>query len=387
MSLRIGIVAAEPSGDLLGSGLMAAIRAQVPDVRFEGIGGDLMTAQGLDSRVPMEKLSVMGLVEVLRHLPELLGIRRELAAHWRAQPPDLFIGVDAPDFNLGLEQKLKAAGVPTVHYVCPTVWAWRPKRVNMLRRAADLVLSIFPFEKDFLESHRVESRYVGHPLAHDMPLEPDRAAAREALGLPAGGLLLAVLPGSRRSEIGTLTRPFLQAALRVKATHPDMQVVVPLVNARSQAFFESQLAEHAPKLPVTTVLGNSRQVLAAADIVLTASGTATLEGLLSKRPMVVGYKVHWLTYLIARLFRLIKVDHIAMANLLVNERLAPELVQGDCEPESLAEALSGLLDDPQRMAAIGQRYQDIHRSLIRDTNTEAAAAVLALLGAREHAGR
>jgi lipid-A-disaccharide synthase len=327
----------------------------------------------------MEKLSVMGLVEVLKHLPELLGIRRDLARLWLANPPDIFIGVDAPDFNLGLEQRLKAAGVPTVHYVCPTVWAWRPKRVKTLRRAADLVLSIFPFEQGFLREHQVRSRYVGHPLAHEMPLDPDREAARQALGLDPARPVLAILPGSRRSEICALTRPFLQAAARLQADRPGLQLVVPLVSERSRTFFEEQRALHAAGLAVTTVLGQSRSVLAAADLVLTASGTATLEGLLSKRPMVVGYKLHWLTYAIARLLRLIKVDHIAMANLLAGERLAPELVQSDCEAGPLARELAALLDDPRRMAAIADRYRQIHQSLIRDTNSEAAEAVLAML--------
>jgi len=379
MTLRIGIVAAEPSGDLLGEGLMRAIRKRLPEVQFEGIGGERMIAQGLASRVPMEKLSVMGLVEVLKHLPELLGIRRDLARLWLANPPDLFIGIDAPDFNLGLEQCLKAAGIPTVHYVCPTVWAWRPKRVKTLRRAADLVLSIFPFEQDFLREHQVRSRYVGHPLAHEMPLDPDRDAARQALGLDLARPVLAILPGSRRSEICALTRPFLQAAARLQADRPELQLVVPLVSERSRGFFEEQRRLHAPGLVVSTVLGQSRNVLAAADLMLTASGTATLEGLLSKRPMVVGYKLHWLSYAIARLLRLIKVDHIAMANLLAGERLAPELVQGDCEAGPLSRELNALLDDPQRMAAIAARYRQIHHSLIRDTNSEAAEAVLALL--------
>lgn len=379
MALRIGIVAAEPSGDLLGAGLMQAIRARRPDVRFEGIGGERMSAQGLASRVPMEKLSVMGLVEVLRHLPELLAIRRGLARHWVANPPDLFIGVDAPDFNLHLEQRLKAVGIRTVHYVCPTVWAWRPKRVDTLRRAADLVLSIFPFEQNFLDGHRVPSRYVGHPLAHDMPLEPDRAAARAELGLALDRPVLAILPGSRRGEVCALTRPFLRAAALLQQQRPELQLAVPLVSERSRAMFEEQRARHAPQLHITTVLGQSRAVLAASDVVLTASGTATLEGLLSKRPMVVGYKVHWLTYAIARLLRLIKVDHIAMANLLADERLAPELVQGDCEADALARELSVLLDDPQRVAHVAARYRDIHRDMMRDTNREATEAVLALL--------
>jgi lipid-A-disaccharide synthase len=379
MGLRIGIVAAEPSGDLLGAGLMRAIRERCPEVQFEGIGGERMTGQGLHSQVPMDKLSVMGLVEVLKHLPELLGIRRELARRWIDDPPDLFIGVDAPDFNLGLEQRLRAAGIRTVHYVCPTVWAWRPKRVKTLRRAADLVLSIFPFEQAFLAEHQVASRYVGHPLAHDMPLDPDRDDARRELGLEADHPVLAVLPGSRRSEICALTRPFLQAAARLRADLPTLQLVVPLVSERSLTLFEEQRLQHAPGITVTTVLGQSRTALAAADLVLTASGTATLEALLSKRPMVVGYKLHWLSYAIARLFRLIKVDHIAMANLLSGERLAPELVQGDCEAGPLARELLALLDAPERVAAIAARYLEVHQNMIRDTNSEAAAAVLALL--------
>ena len=379
MTLRIAIVAAEPSGDLLGAGLMQAIRARRPEVSFEGIGGVRMSAQGLNSRVPMEKLSVMGLVEVLKHLPELLGIRRDLTRWWTLSPPDLFIGVDAPDFNLGLEQRLKAAGIPTAHYVCPTVWAWRPKRVQVLHRAADLVLSIFPFEQDFLRAHHVASCYVGHPLAHDMPLEPDQAGARQRLGLVPADPVLAILPGSRRSEICALTRPFLQAAAQVQAELPTLQLVVPLLSERSRAFFEQQRARYAPDLQVRTVLGDSRSVLAAADLVLTASGTATLEALLSKRPMVVGYKLHWLSFAIARLFRLIKVEHIAMANLLAGERLAPELVQGACEAPQLARELLALLDDPERVATIAARYRQIHASMIRDTNAEAAEAVLALL--------
>lgn len=379
MALRIGIVAAEPSGDLLGGGLLAAIRERVPEVQFEGIGGPHMAAQGLHSRVPLERLSVMGLVEVLKHLPELLRIRRELAEHWLASPPDLFIGVDAPDFNLGLEEKLKAAGVPTVHYVCPTVWAWRPGRVKQLRRAADLILSIFPFEPAFLERHGVNSRYVGHSLAHDMPLAPAREAARAALELPQEGRVLALLPGSRRSEIEALSRPFLQAALELKTRHPGLAIIVPLANERGRELFAVQHARHAVDLPVKVVVGRTREALAAADLALMASGTATLEGLLSKRPMVVGYKLHWLTYLILKAFRLVKLDNYAMANLLAGERLAPEFIQGECEPEQLAVALQGMLDDPERVERIRQRYLDIHQSMIRDTNAEAAEAVLALL--------
>ena len=379
MTLRIGMVAAEPSGDLLGAGLMGGLRELRSDLVFEGIGGRRMAEHGLHSRVPMERLSVMGLVEVVRHLPELLGIRRELLRHWLRAPPDLFIGVDAPDFNLGLERRLRAAGVPTAHYVSPTVWAWRPKRVNQLRRAVSLVLSIFPFEREFLERHRVPTHYVGHPLARDMPLEPDRAAARSELGIDAAAPVLALLPGSRSGEVGALCRAFLETAAEVARRIEGLQVVAPLVNEETLELLERCRREHTPGLTVTTRLHGSRQVLAAADVVLTASGTATLEALLSKRPMVVGYRVHRLTYWTARALDLVKVDHIAMANLLAEERLAPELIQHECTAARLAPEVLDLFRNPERVAAIRRRYEEIHRSMRVDTNREAARAVLALV--------
>jgi len=379
VSLRIGIVAAEPSGDLLGAGLMQAIRTRRPDVCFEGIGGEGMTDAGLDSWVAMEKLSVMGLVEVLKHLPELMGIRRDLIRRWRESPPDLFIGVDAPDFNLHLETRLRESGIPTVHYVCPTVWAWRPKRVLGVRRAVDLLLSIFPFEEAFLREHDVPVRYVGHPLAHALPLDPDRATARQELGLAEDRPVLAILPGSRGSEIGTLAEPFLKTAACCAAELPGLQLVVPLVNDKTRQAFDEIHRKVAPELDITVVQGKARTAMAAADVVLTASGTATFECLLSKRPMVVGYKVHWLTYVIACLFKLIKVDHIAMANIIAGERLAPEFVQKACEPEQLTPAVLDFFRRPDKVAAVQARYREIHQSMDHDTNGEAAEAVLALL--------
>ncbi|MDJ0740893.1 MAG: lipid-A-disaccharide synthase [Gammaproteobacteria bacterium] len=383
--LRIGIVAAEPSGDLLAAGLMDALRERLPHVRFEGVSGPLMRASGVDEWVEMDSLSVMGLFEVLHHLPRLLRLRGRLLERWRDTPPALFIGVDAPDFNLTLECRLRAHGVATVHYVSPTVWAWRRGRVRKIRRAVDLLLTVFPFETDFLHAYGVPSHYVGHPLACDMPLQPDRGAARRELGLDARQPVLALLPGSRRGEVTRLAEPFLRTAAALQRNAPDTAVVVPLVNATTRDLLQAQIARHAPGLRAEVSVGTSRVALAAADVVLTASGTATLEGLLSKRPMVVGYKLQAATFAIAKLLRLVKVEHVAMANLLTNERLAPEFIQRACEPEQLLPALQRFFDDPALRERVAERYREVHLALQIDTNREAAAAVIRLLEARGYA--
>ncbi len=380
--LRIGIVAAEPSGDLLAAGLMNALREQLPQVRFEGVAGPLMRASGIDEWESMDSLSVMGLFEVLQHLPRLLRLRARLLARWRASPPAAFIGVDAPDFNLTVEHRLRVAGVPTVHYVSPTVWAWRTGRVRKIRRAADLLLTIFPFEAGFLARHQISAHYVGHPLADDMPLEPDRDAARSMLGLDTQVPVLALLPGSRRGEVGRLARPFLQTALALSEERPDLQVVVPLISDATRQLFDQAWRKHAAGLEVRILHNATRVALAAADVVLTASGTATLEALLSQRPMVVGYKVNPATYAVAKVFRLLKVPHVAMANLLADERLAPEFIQDECEPHHLLPALRAFFDDPERRSRIAKRYAAIHRELRTDTNREAAGAVVGLLRER-----
>ena len=365
---------------------MQAIKSAHPEVLFEGIGGPRMLEQGMQSWFPMEKLSVMGLVEVLKHLPELLAIRRKLVKRWRQSPPDLFIGVDAPDFNLGLETSLRSAGVTTVHYVCPGVWAWRPKRVNKIRDAADLVLSIFPFEKDFLSRHRVKANYVGHPLAQAYPLPADKQAARAELSLTAEQPVLALLPGSRASEIHYLSRPFLLAALNCSRRLPGLRILAPMVNARTRSLFESQLAEHAPGLDVTILdaNANARLALTAADVALIASGTATFEGLLCECPMVVGYKLHWLSHRLIKGLDLLQIEHVAMANLLSQEPLAPEFIQEACEPEQLTPAVMKLFQQPGLAKPIRQHYRQVHESLIMNTNQRAADAVLALLTGAEH---
>ena len=381
--LRIAIVAAEASGDLLGAGLMRALRERLPEVRFEGIGGARMQAVGMTSLEPMETLSVMGLAEVLGHLPRLLRLRRRLRQRWLADPPDLFVGVDAPDFNFALERALRRHGVPTVHYVSPTVWAWREGRVRTLRQSTDLLLSIFPFETEFLRERGVRAAYVGHRLAAEMPLQPDRAGARAALGLEAGAPVLAVLPGSRRSELERLVPPFLETARRCAEALPGLRLCTPLAGETQAALWEALRRRHAPELTFVEGVGRSREMLAAADVVLTASGTATLEALLSKRPMVVGYRLSPLTYGLVRGLRLVRLQHVAMANLLAGEGLAPEFLQGRCTPDRLAPAVLAFFRDRERVAAIQARYLQIHRELAVDSDRLAAEAVLELLNRRD----
>lgn len=377
--MRIAIIAAEASGDLLGAGLMRSLKQQLPSVEFEGIGGPRMQTVGMNVLEPMESLSIMGIVEVLRHLPRLLKLRASLYKRWSSSPPDLFIGIDAPDFNLALERKLRKKGVPVVHYVSPTVWAWREGRVKQLRESVDLLLSIFPFEVPFLEERGVHAVYVGHRLAQEMPLEPDRMGARTALGLGQETPVLALLPGSRRSEVERLAQPFLKTAVACAREIPGLQVVTPLVNEALRDLWQEQKALHAPGLNIAEELHASKKMLAAADVVLTASGTATFEALLSKRPMVVGYKLNQLTYLIAKWLKLVKLEHVAMANLLAGEALAPEFIQDACEPENLVPAVIALFRDAGRVENIQRVYRRLHQDLVLDTDEQAARAVSQLL--------
>jgi lipid-A-disaccharide synthase len=377
--LRVGIVANEASGDILGAALAREIRKRVPEVRFVGVAGPRMQKEGCETLFPMERLSVMGLMEVLGQLRELLGLRRELVRYFVENPPDVFIGVDAPDFNLGLERRLRGAGIRTVHMVSPTVWAWRPGRVKSIRRSVDLMLSVFPFEETFLREHGVPARYVGHPLADEIPVEIDRVGARRALRLPTSGSLLALLPGSRMGEVERLAEPFIETAARCLAARPDLRFVVPVVNARLRERFGQALSQVAPNLPITLVDGRSREVLAAADVVLTASGTATLETLLSKRPMVVAYRVHPISYHLVKRLGLVKVPYIAMANLLAEKELAPEFIQDRCRADLLAPAVLAFLDDAERVAEIQAEYRRIHLWLRKDAAASAAQAVLKLL--------
>ncbi len=377
---RIGIVAGEASGDFLGADLMEAIKRRMPGVRFEGIAGPRMVAAGCRALYPSDKLAVMGLVEVLAHLREILGIRRHLLQHFLRDPPDVVIGIDAPDFNLPLETKLRAAGVRTVHYVSPTVWAWRQRRVRGIARAVDLMLTVFPFEADFYREHGVPVRFVGHPLADAIPLEADREAARKRLGIAAQAKVVALLPGSRRGEVQRLAGVFLEAALRCQRVNPDLLFVAPMAGAGVRVLFERALAEVASELPVTLVDGQSQEVLAAADVALLASGTAALEALLLRRPMVVAYRLAPLTHWLLIRLRMLKIARYSLPNLLAGREVVPEFVQDDADPDNLAAALMGLLEDPQRSEQLQELFGDIHGSLRCNASTQAAAAVVELIG-------
>ena len=371
--LRVALVAGEASGDILGSGLMQAIKARHPDAEFIGVGGARMEAEGLKSYFPMERLAVMGLVEVLGRLSELIGRRRQLARDLIAAKPDVFIGIDAPDFNLGLELKLRRAGIKTVHYVSPSVWAWRQKRVLKIREACDLMLTLFPFEAQFYDAHQVPVRFVGHPLADAIPQQADRAAARDALDLPQDGPVVALMPGSRGGEVARLGELFLDAAIRLRSLRPGVRFLLPCATPERREQLEQMLAGR--DLPLTLLNGRSHEALAACDAVLIASGTATLEALLYKRPMVVAYRVAPLTYRILK--RLVKSPYISLPNLLAERLLVPELIQDAATPEALAQTVAPLIDGGQVQT---EGFDVIHRALRRDASVSAADAVLKLAG-------
>ncbi|MCM2363204.1 lipid-A-disaccharide synthase [Pseudomonas sp. SR18] len=376
-NLRIALVAGEASGDILGAGLMRALKAQHPAVEFIGVGGPLMQAEGLVSYFPMERLSVMGLVEVLGRLRELLARRKLLIQTLIEEKPDVFIGIDAPDFTLNIELKLRQAGIKTVHYVSPSVWAWRQKRVLKIREGCDLMLTLLPFEARFYEEQGVPVRFVGHTLADDIPLQADRAAARAQLGLPDGPLV-ALMPGSRGGEVGRLASVFFDAAERLQALKPGVRFVLPCASPQRRAQIETLL--EGRNLPLTLLDGRSHLALAACDAVLIASGTATLEALLYKRPMVVAYRLAALTFWILK--RMVKSPYISLPNLLAQRLLVPELLQDDATPEALAQTLLPLIDGGEEQT---RGFDEIHRTLRRDASNQAADAVLTLIGHKQEA--
>ena len=388
-SPRLGLVAGETSGDLLAGLLLDGVRAKWPTFTASGIGGPHMAQRGFDAWWPSERLAVRGYVEVLRHYLGILRIRNQLKARLLHERPDVFIGVDAPDFNLDLEADLRTAGIRTVHFVCPSIWAWRPERVEKIKRSVDHVLCIFPFEPALLAQHGIPASYVGHPLANVIPLEPDQAAARQELGLSEHGPVVALLPGSRGSEIQYIAPRFFDAAVLMKKARPGIRFVVPCVSAQRAAVEAVALASglsvagNAPD--VLLLAGQSHTALAACDATLIASGTATLEAALFKRPMVIAYAMNPLTLWLMRRKQL--QPWVGLPNILCNDSVVPELIQDAASPAALAEATLAWLDDSpagqQKVAALHQRFTALHHDLLRDTGrlaTEAIEAVCARAG-------
>ena len=376
MTLRIALCAGETSGDQLGEGLIHALRARYPDAQFAGIGGPLMHAAGMDTWWDADALAVMGLAEVLAHLPRLLRLRKQFRARVLAWQPDVFIGIDAPDFNLGVERWLKQRGVRTVHDVSPSIWAWRQARAAKIGQSADRVLCLFPMEPPIYAQHGVDARFIGHPLADAIPLQPDRAAARAALGESSDTPILALLPGSRLGEIRRMLPDFVDAARRLAAGIPGLRVLVPAANAQCRAAIDAILGD-APAFRV--IDGQAQQIMIASDVVLLASGTAALEAMLCKRPMVIGHRISALTYRIVKLFGLLKSAHVSLPNVLAGKTLVPELLQDQCTADNLHRALLHWFSDADAVAALQPQFLTLHESLRCDASARAAEAVAEVL--------
>lgn len=376
MTIRIALCAGETSGDQLGAGLIEALRERFPDAQFAGIGGPAMRAAGMDTWRDASELAVMGLVEVLKHLPRLLKLRKAFRLRVLDWKPDVFIGIDAPDFNLGVERWLKRHGVRTVHDVSPSIWAWRQGRASSIGESADRVLCLFPMEPPIYAKHGVDAAFIGHPLADAIPLHPDRAAARAALGEPADVPLLALLPGSRLGEIRGMLPDFAEAARRLARDVPGLRVLVPAANAQCRAAIDAILGDASI---FRVVDGQAQRVMIAGDAVLLASGTAALEAMLCKRPMVVGHRIAPLTYRIVKLFGLLKSTHVSLPNVLAGDAVIPELLQDRCTPANLHAALLHWFRDADAVAALQPRFLAIHAMLRRDASRRAADAIADVL--------
>ncbi len=380
--LRVGMVAGEHSGDQLGAALIAALRERAPGLECFGVAGPKMIAAGCQAWAGADELAVMGLAEVLRHLPRLLRLRAELAARFTTARPDVFVGIDSPEFNLTLARRLKRAGIRCVQYVSPQVWAWRQGRVRTIGRETDLVLCLLPFESDFYVQHAVRAEFVGHPLADQIPLEIDAAGARAALGIAHDARVIALLPGSRLAEVTRLAAAFAAAAGWIHGRRPDCVFLAPMASAAVRECFEKQVAQAAEKAEIRLIDGQAQRVLAAADAALVASGTATLETLLSGKPMVVAYKVSWLTAFLLRTLGLVKVPYFSQPNLLAGRPLVPEFVQDAVTGQALGSALLAELDDPAHLRELRDEFSRIHRELRRGGAARAADAVLECAGRR-----
>ena len=372
--MRIALVAGEASGDLLGAGLIQSIRASIPDANFEGIAGPAMVDAGCECIENAEVLAVMGLIEPLARIPKLLRLRQSLVRRWTEDPPDVFVGIDAPDFNLGLENRLKSVGIRTVHYVCPSVWAWRQGRVTRIARAVDKVLCLLPFERSFLTEHGIDAVFVGHPMADKLPADPDTDAARQAQGL-SSKQVVAVLPGSRMSEVSRLAPVFVAAAAMIEARCPDVEFIAPMVSPEIRQTVQAHL-DHSDIRRFTLIDGDSESAISAADVVMLASGTAALQTALLGKPMVVAYRLAWLTYAIVQAFNLVKVPYVSLPNLLTAEPLVPELIQGEATAANLSQAVVELLENPERCADIRVAFDSLRSDLARDADARAAAAVI-----------
>jgi len=377
--LRVGMVAGEASGDLLAAHLIAALKARRPDIEFAGIGGPRMMAEGFESHFPMEKLSVRGYTEALRHYREIMQIRSRLVKGMLRDRPDLFIGVDSSDFNLGVERKLKDAGIPAIHYVSPSVWAWRRWRVRRIARSVNRILVMLPFEEPLYKAVGVPVTYVGHPLADIIPFEPPKDDARTQLRLPSGKLIVAMLPGSRRSELKYMADAFVLAAHRFRQEVHDAHFVVPMVTRETRELFERAIhVNQRTDLPLTLLFGHSHEALAAADIALVASGTATLETALFKTPMVIAYRQSPITWALMR--QMVYLPYVGMPNILAGERLVPELLQDEATPANLAGALLTLLRDTEARKRQVERFHEFHQLLRQNTAEKAADAILSTVG-------
>jgi lipid-A-disaccharide synthase len=376
--ITIGIVAGEASGDLLGGHLMAALKEARPDLKFVGIGGAKMQSAGMEVLFPMEKLAVNGYVEVLRHFFEIVGIRRKLRAYFLANRPDLFIGIDAPDFNLGLELSLKQHGIATIHYVSPSIWAWRGERIHKIKRAVTHMLALFPHEPKLYQQVGVPVDYVGHPLADMLPEQPKRAEMRETMRIPLHAKVFAFLPGSRQGEVKRLANIYIETAKLMLKKHPDARFLVPLISRETRGIFEQALYDcDAQELPIVLLFGHAQDAMIAADGVLVASGTATLEAALLKRPMVITYRLNALTWKLMRPKGY--QPYFGLPNILCERFVVPELMQDDATPENLAQALLNLVNDKNAVAQLEQTFTELHQTLRQNTAQKAAAAILPYL--------
>jgi lipid-A-disaccharide synthase len=375
--LRIGIVVGEASGDLLGAELIKEMKEKYSDIEVVGIGGRHLMENGCQSLFNMERLSVMGIFEILARLIELLGIRKKLTKYFIDNPPDVFIGIDAPEFNLTLEEKLRSKGIKTVHYVSPSVWAWRGYRIKKISRAVDLMLVLFPFELDYYGKNNIKAKFVGHPLANQLNKTPDKNDARDVLGLPRDKTIIALMPGSRKSELNQHSLIFLQTSVRCHERHENLHFVTNMVDEQTRDIFSKVINETCPDLPISIFTDDSRRVMQASDLLLLASGTITLEAMLLKKPMVVAYRLSWFSYQIAR--RLIHIPYAALPNLLADKLLVPECLQYDCTPEKLSAELLTLLNNESAVEKLMSEFDVIHQGMVQQKNHSAVDEVISLI--------